>query len=331
MLRKAMLLVLAVAMMLFFSVPLSFADDSTTITSAEFVIGMNQYFVNNVVPGVSMDAAPYIDPNSGRTLVPVRYLGNALGIQGSGIDWNQSTQTVALTSGSTSISMVIGSTTLIVNGQTQTLDQAPVIKDGRAYLPARWVAQALGFQVIWDPANEIVLIYPASSITQPPDNNVIKQVQQNAAQPAAVQKLENVLGITMITGDGNEWYYDPEMNADGSPNITWENQNLTHSFVTADVKNDGSLYVSVECANLVSDPSTINPDLSPLQKALEAIFSGADTSQAMAYAQKCAVNEQTNGGGSKLPADKLTINGTTVFVSQGSDRTTYAEIAILGS
>ena len=34
---------------------------AATIDSAEFVIGMNQYFVNNQTPGISMDAAPYID------------------------------------------------------------------------------------------------------------------------------------------------------------------------------------------------------------------------------------------------------------------------------
>ena len=48
-------------------------------TSAEFVIGLNQYFVNDQTPGTQMDAAPYIDASSGRTLVPVRYLADALG------------------------------------------------------------------------------------------------------------------------------------------------------------------------------------------------------------------------------------------------------------
>jgi hypothetical protein len=70
-------LALAAIIAISLSAPPSFA--AITITSADFVIGMSQYFVNNQVPGVSMDAAPYIDANSGRTLVPVRYLADALG------------------------------------------------------------------------------------------------------------------------------------------------------------------------------------------------------------------------------------------------------------
>jgi len=166
-----MLLVLAVATMIFFSVPLSFADNSTTITSAEFAIGMSQYFVNDQVPGISMDAAPYIDPNSGRTLVPVRYLGDALGATTA---WDAGSQTVTLTSGSATISMVVGSLTLNVNGQTQTLDQAPVIQNGRTYLPARWVANALGYQVDWNAANRIVIIWPDGQ-PEPDIGSVIAQ------------------------------------------------------------------------------------------------------------------------------------------------------------
>jgi hypothetical protein len=188
MLRKAMLLVLAVAMMLFFSVPLSFADSITTgsttstITSAEFVIGMNQYFVNDVTPGISMDAAPYIDANSGRTLVPVRYLGDALGAT---TGWDGNTQTVTVTGGSTTVSLVIGGTAMMVNSQAQTLDQAPVIKDGRTYLPARWVANALGYQVDWNAANKIVIIWPIGT-TEP---GIVGNVVNGFVVPAGTKLL----------------------------------------------------------------------------------------------------------------------------------------------
>ncbi len=70
---------LALAAIIAFSLSAVPSFAAITITSAEFVIGMSQYFVNNQVPGVSMDAAPYIDSASGRTLVPVRYLADALG------------------------------------------------------------------------------------------------------------------------------------------------------------------------------------------------------------------------------------------------------------
>jgi hypothetical protein len=106
-----------------------------------------------------MDAVPYIDSSSGRTLVPVRYLGDALGAQ---TNWDANTQTVTVTKDNMTISMVIGSTTLNVNGQAQTMDQAPVINNGRTYLPARWVAEALGYAVSWDANSSTVTVTPGS-------------------------------------------------------------------------------------------------------------------------------------------------------------------------
>jgi hypothetical protein len=176
MLRKTTLLVLAVSMLFLFSALPSSADSG--IASAEFVIGMSQYFVNDQTPGISMDAAPYIDSSSGRSLVPVRYLGDALGATTA---WDAGSQAVTVTGGSTTVSMIIGSTTMTVNGQAQTLDQAPVIKDGRTYLPARWVANALGYQVDWNAANKIVIIWP-----------------QGTTEPGIVGTVEN--GFIMPTG-----------------------------------------------------------------------------------------------------------------------------------
>ena len=94
-----------------------------------------------------MDAAPFIDADSGRVLVPVRYLGDALGAQTT---WDVNNQAVTVTRGGLVIRMVIGSTTLTVDGLVQTMDQAPVISNGRTYLPARWVAEALGYNVSWN-------------------------------------------------------------------------------------------------------------------------------------------------------------------------------------
>jgi hypothetical protein len=328
-------IVLAAILMTFFSAP-TFADSAITtgsaavtvpIDSAEFVIGMNQYFVNNQTPGINMDAAPYID--SGRTLVPVRYLADALGAT---TVWDGDTQEVAVSNSVYAITMTIGSTTLTVNGQAQTMDAAPVINDGRTFLPARYVAEALGYDVDWDATNQIVVIYPMSSIGEPPYNFVIQQAQQNAAKPEQVQKLESALGITMGGSDWS-WGYDPEMNADGSSNIAWENQNMSNSFVVAgyDSSND-EIDVDIDCATLVSDPSQVSWDISPLQKVLEAFFPGqeADIQQAMADAQQDVANAEKYHGGNPLPANVLMINGTKVGISQGNGLT-FAGLMILGS
>ncbi len=100
-----------------------------------------------------MDVPPFIA--NGRLLVLVRYLANALGAR---TDWDANTQTVAVNTSVYNIQIAIGSTTLTVNGQTQAMDQAPVIKDGRTYLPARYVAEALGYDVSWDASSRTVAV-----------------------------------------------------------------------------------------------------------------------------------------------------------------------------
>jgi hypothetical protein len=135
------------------STPTSAVGAATT-TTAVFTIGATVYSVNGVQS--VMDVAPYI--SDGRTFVPVRYLAYALGMTDNDVSWDASTQTVTLTKGSTTVTLNIGSTTETVNGTAQTMDVAPVIVNGRTMLPARWVAQAFGAQVGWNPATQEVVI-----------------------------------------------------------------------------------------------------------------------------------------------------------------------------
>ncbi len=302
-------------------------------TSAEFVIGLNQYFVNDQTPGIQMDAAPYIDASSGRTLVPVRYLADALGAT---TNWDADTQTVAVTTAVYNISMVIGSTTLTVNGQAQTMDVAPVINDGRTYLPARYVAKTLGYNVDWDATNKIVVIYPTSDIGEPGYSNAIQQAQLNAATPEQVQKLDAALGITMFvdTGGSGDWWYDPRENADFTANPAFINHNSSFvvvQYIPGDSNTSSEVEVGIECQK--QDTSEISVDLSPLQKVLEAFFPGqdADIQQAMADAQKQSAHAVANYGYNHLPADVLMINGIKVGIGQGGSGNVFASLMILSS
>jgi len=121
--------------------------------SGTFVIGSNIYTVNGLTK--VMDVAPYI--KSGRTFVPYRYLALALGVAENDIVWDEATQKVTVTKGDNVVEATIGSTTLTVNGQSQVMDVAPEISNGRTMLPARYLAEALGATVGWDPATKTVV------------------------------------------------------------------------------------------------------------------------------------------------------------------------------
>jgi FKBP-type peptidyl-prolyl cis-trans isomerase len=109
----------------------------------------------------------------GRALVPLRDLDDALGAQTA---WNANTQQITVSTAVYNIALTIGSTALTVNGQAQTMDVAPVIIDGRTFLPARYVAEALGCQVTWDAASQTVSISNAT-----PGSNSISNTAQSTA------------------------------------------------------------------------------------------------------------------------------------------------------
>ncbi|MDA8337298.1 MAG: stalk domain-containing protein [Peptococcaceae bacterium] len=134
-----------------------------------FTIGSMTYTVNSQAE--QMDVAPFIDPATGRTYVPVRYLAEALGVPPANIKWNPETITLQLVSQRT-VQLTIGDKTMTVtnapvpNGiQSQlvsirriAMDTAPEIVNGRTMLPARWVAQELGYGVQWNAVNKQVIL-----------------------------------------------------------------------------------------------------------------------------------------------------------------------------
>lgn len=122
--------------------------------AAVFVIDSTTYLSDDI--SNTMDAAPFI--KDGRTLVPVRYLALALGVSDSNIKWDAGLQEVTLIKGSTIITLNIGQASYLVNGQLTPMDVAPLIKEGRTYLPALYVATALDYNVEWVAATQTVLI-----------------------------------------------------------------------------------------------------------------------------------------------------------------------------
>ena len=117
------------------------AVDPAAQNTVVMTIGSTEYVVNNDI--IAGDAAPYVDGNW-RTMVPFRVLGETFGAT---VDWDQENQTVTYTYGNTTLTMTIGSTTYTVNGADKTMDTAPVLSGDRTFVPVRFVAEALGYEV----------------------------------------------------------------------------------------------------------------------------------------------------------------------------------------
>ena len=117
-------------------------------------IGSANATVNGAAKTIDADnsrVVPYINSDS-RTMVPVRFVAEQLGAQ---VFWDNSTRTVSIIKTGKTIHMTIDQKTYYVNGQTKTMDTAPVIHQGwnRTMVPVRFVAEALGCNVDWAPKN----------------------------------------------------------------------------------------------------------------------------------------------------------------------------------
>jgi len=104
----------------------------------------------------TMDVAPYIKED--RTYVPVRYLAYSLGVAEEGVTWDGAARRVGISKDDTDIALIIGSPVMYVDGQPVKMDVAPEITNDRTFLPARWVAEALGAEVEWDDTTKQAII-----------------------------------------------------------------------------------------------------------------------------------------------------------------------------
>ncbi|WP_084413159.1 N-acetylmuramoyl-L-alanine amidase [Desulfovirgula thermocuniculi] len=178
--------------------------ESSPIPEVVFKIGANTYTVNG--QPFSMDASPFIAGN--RAFVPVRYLALSLGVPPEGIGWDGQRGTVTLQKGGVTLKLTLGKATLEANGQAKPMDVAPLLKDNRVYLPARYVAQELGYRVDWQaPAVRItpdVLPVPENTqVTVQGDRvNVRSGPGTNYTVLAQVNKGERLA----VLGKVPDWY-----------------------------------------------------------------------------------------------------------------------------
>lgn len=92
---------------------------------------------------------PYINADN-RTMVPVRFIAESIGAE---VEWEPNAKMIRISYGSLSIHMTVGKTSYLLDGETRTMDTAPVIHAdwGRTMVPVRFVSEAFGCEVDWQP------------------------------------------------------------------------------------------------------------------------------------------------------------------------------------
>lgn len=135
------------------------------------------------------DAAPEVA--DGRTMVPVRALVETLGGE---VEYQSGAEgdTIRFVIDGYAYEFVTGSTTVKVSVTADNdkdtpkpddiqMDCAPYIKSGRTYVPIRFIAEALGYDVGWDSAYQTVILLDREALAEKIDESftILNKVQAN--------------------------------------------------------------------------------------------------------------------------------------------------------
>lgn len=121
--------------------------------TTKVVVPVGENYILSGENKIELDVPAYIN-DAGYTMLPVRAVANALGIDKNAVLWDQPTRTVTIMYGQRIITMTYGQKVIYVNGSALPASSAVEIKDGRTFLPMRDLATALGvLDIQWDSVN----------------------------------------------------------------------------------------------------------------------------------------------------------------------------------
>ena len=110
-------------------------------------VSSNKAFVNDVEQQIDTENANVkVFVENDRSYVPVRFISENYDGQ---VEWVQETQTVNISFADRKISLTIGVPEIIINGEKKALDVAPIIREGRTFLPLRACTEAIGKEVFY--------------------------------------------------------------------------------------------------------------------------------------------------------------------------------------
>lgn len=129
-------------------------DQDDASFTKKVVVPVGEKYIIAGEEQVALDVPAYISAQ-GYTMLPVRAVATALGINNNNVLWNQASRTVTILYGQRIITMVAGQKVVTVNGNTIPASATVQIKDGRTFLPMRDLATALGVtDITWDAATK---------------------------------------------------------------------------------------------------------------------------------------------------------------------------------
>ena len=128
-------------------------EDTDSFTT-KVVVPVGEKYIVSGENKVEIDVPAYINAN-GYTMLPLRAVAVALGINTNNVLWDQSTRTATVMYGSKIINMTYGQKVVYVNGAMIPATAAVEITNDRMFLGLRDLGNALGVtDITWDQATK---------------------------------------------------------------------------------------------------------------------------------------------------------------------------------
>ena len=153
-----------------FSCPETMAIENITI---KLWVGTSTMLINGIKKPIDTEGTKPVIV-SGRTLVPIRAIIEALG---GNIEWEAKTQKITVVLENDSLELLIGSSKATLNGKTLSIDNTnatitPLIINGRTMVPLRFVGETFGAKVEYTESTKMItLVYAKSKTSLLPDNS----------------------------------------------------------------------------------------------------------------------------------------------------------------
>ena len=129
-------------------------DQDDASFTKKVVVPVGESYIVAGEDTVALDVPAYVSA-SGYTMLPVRAVAVALGINTNNVLWDQATKTVTILYGQRIITMAVGSKVINVNGSAIPASASVEVVNGRTFLPMRDLATALGVvDITWDAATK---------------------------------------------------------------------------------------------------------------------------------------------------------------------------------
>jgi hypothetical protein len=159
--KRLQLSIVLVLVMTLFVVPVAQAAPVGQVAEISIIVN------DSVIPS---DVEPVV--HKGTALMPLRVLEDSLGVS---LNWNSSTQTIAVFKGDASGTLIIGDPTASIKvGDVEekvTLDQPAKIIQNRVMVPVRFIAELFGAKVVWNSTMKTITISTQPSVDQESQNS----------------------------------------------------------------------------------------------------------------------------------------------------------------